>query len=84
VRPLGFEPRTNGLRVPSPARSDRWTQVIRTLVEHVEPIDILLEFVPGDDPAVLGREAETLRSWLPAQGWPSQSPSAEIGPLEFA
>lgn len=27
--------------------------------------DVLLEFVPGDDPAVLGREAATLRSWLP-------------------
>lgn len=28
------------------------------------PVDLLLEFVPGDDPAVLPRETATLQSWL--------------------
>lgn len=38
-----------------------YLEVIRSAGLHP---DVLLEFVPGDDPAVLSREAATLRSWL--------------------
>ncbi|MFF0746370.1 sugar phosphate isomerase/epimerase family protein [Streptomyces sp. NPDC004111] len=46
-------------RLPLTAREDLWAAVFRLL--HGREIEALLEFVPGDDPAVLGREAGTLR-----------------------
>ncbi|MFJ7198814.1 MULTISPECIES: sugar phosphate isomerase/epimerase family protein [unclassified Streptomyces] len=42
-------------------REDLWTGVFGLLNERRVPMDALLEFVPGDDPAVLSREAGTLR-----------------------
>jgi hypothetical protein len=41
------------------AREDLWAAALRLL--HGRNVEALLEFVPGDDPAVLGREAATLR-----------------------
>lgn len=51
-------------RLPLAERSDLWQGVTRLLRDRPRPIDLLLEFVPDDDPAVLQREAATLRSWL--------------------
>lgn len=51
-------------RLPLVDRSDLWQGVTALLRESTRPLDLLLEFVPDDDPAVLAREAETLRSWL--------------------
>ncbi|WP_269453120.1 sugar phosphate isomerase/epimerase family protein [Yinghuangia sp. ASG 101] len=48
-------------RLPLTGREALW----RGALELLLPVDLLLEFVPGDDPAVLGQEAATLRSWLP-------------------
>ncbi|WP_326769612.1 sugar phosphate isomerase/epimerase [Streptomyces sp. NBC_01591] len=42
-------------------REDLWAGVFDLLNERRVPLDALLEFVPGDDPAVLTREADTLR-----------------------
>ncbi|MCX4736378.1 sugar phosphate isomerase/epimerase [Streptomyces sp. NBC_01363] len=42
-------------------REDLWTGVFDLLNERRVPLEALLEFVPGDDPAVLAREADTLR-----------------------
>ncbi|MFF2409555.1 sugar phosphate isomerase/epimerase family protein [Streptomyces sp. NPDC058092] len=42
-------------------REDLWTGVFDLLDERGARLDALLEFVPGDDPAVLAREAATLR-----------------------
>ncbi len=47
-------------RLPLAAREHLW----RAALALVPPVDLLLEFVPGDDPAALSREAATLRSWL--------------------
>ncbi len=46
-------------RLPLAAREDLWSAVLRRV--HGRGIEALLEFVPGDDPAVLDREAATLR-----------------------
>ncbi|MFI5806101.1 sugar phosphate isomerase/epimerase family protein [Streptomyces sp. NPDC051561] len=46
-------------RLPLAAREDLWTAAFRQL--NGRGIEALLEFVPGDDPSVLGREAATLR-----------------------
>ncbi|MGW1405582.1 sugar phosphate isomerase/epimerase family protein [Streptomyces sp. NPDC002403] len=42
-------------------REALWARVFGLLDERRVPMDALLEFVPGDDPAVLSREAGTLR-----------------------
>ncbi|WP_405719777.1 sugar phosphate isomerase/epimerase family protein [Streptomyces sp. NBC_00046] len=42
-------------------RADLWAGVFGLLNERRVPMDALLEFVPGDDPAVLADEAATLR-----------------------
>lgn len=47
-------------RLPLTGRESLW----RGALELLPPVDLLVEFVPGDDPAVLGREAGTLLSWL--------------------
>ncbi|WP_436791161.1 sugar phosphate isomerase/epimerase family protein [Yinghuangia sp. YIM S10712] len=47
-------------RLPLAGREGLW----RGALELLPPVDLLLEFVPGDDPAVLGRETATLLSWL--------------------
>ncbi|MFT4157293.1 MAG: TIM barrel protein [Microbacterium sp.] len=52
-------------RLPLRARDALWTRFFAAAAstEH-PPRDALLEFVPGDDPAVLVREAAALRSYL--------------------
>jgi hypothetical protein len=44
-------------RHPLAARSALWREALALAGD----VDALLEFVPGDDPAVLAREAATLR-----------------------
>ncbi|WP_328908769.1 sugar phosphate isomerase/epimerase [Streptomyces sp. NBC_00234] len=48
-------------RLPLAAREDLWAGVFDVLREQRLRPDALLEFVPGADPAVLAREAGTLR-----------------------
>ncbi|EHM29692.1 MULTISPECIES: sugar phosphate isomerase/epimerase family protein [Streptomyces] len=48
-------------RLPLAARDGLWGRVFGLLGDRPAPRDALLEFVPGDDPAVLEREAATLR-----------------------
>ena len=45
-------------------RAALWEQVFALLAAEGSHRDALLEFVPGDDPAVLGREADTLRALI--------------------
>lgn len=45
-------------------RSDLWREAFATLAALGGDHDALLEFVPGDDPALLAREAGTLRELL--------------------
>lgn len=54
-------------RLPLAEGNDRWTRYIDILRHKDEPRWALLEFVPGNDPAVLPREAETLRHLLAVQ-----------------
>ncbi|MEU6408298.1 TIM barrel protein [Microbispora sp. NPDC046933] len=51
-------------RWPLTRREALWREALRLLAATGRAIDASLEFVPGDDPAVLAREASTLRSWL--------------------
>jgi hypothetical protein len=44
-------------------RQAMWRPVIAAATAAGIP-DALLEFVPGDDPALVAREAETLREWI--------------------
>jgi len=46
-------------------RADLWRGVLE-LVSPVAPLDLLLEFVPNDDPRLLAREAATLLAWVRA------------------
>ncbi|MFC9244774.1 sugar phosphate isomerase/epimerase family protein [Streptomyces sp. NPDC057136] len=48
-------------RLPLAAREDLWARVFDMLDERQLRPDALLEFVPGDDPDVLAREAGTMR-----------------------
>ncbi|MFE6666484.1 sugar phosphate isomerase/epimerase family protein [Streptomyces sp. NPDC057697] len=48
-------------RLPLADRAGLWAEVFALLNARRVPLDALLEFVPGDDPAVLPREADTLR-----------------------
>ncbi|MEF9886840.1 sugar phosphate isomerase/epimerase family protein [Streptomyces sp. P9-A4] len=48
-------------RLPLDARDELWTRAFGLLAGRPRPREALLEFVPDDDPAVLGREAATLR-----------------------
>lgn len=51
-------------RLPLDARADLWERVVPFVQALPRVTDALLEFVPDDDPAVLPREAGTLRRWL--------------------
>nr|WP_246315876.1 TIM barrel protein [Kineococcus aurantiacus] len=55
-------------RNPLASRESLWRHAIALLRDdghdHGRDHDVLVEFVPGDDPAVLAREASTLRRWL--------------------
>ncbi|MGY3678093.1 sugar phosphate isomerase/epimerase family protein [Streptomyces sp. TE33382] len=48
-------------RLPLADREDLWSGVFELLERRSTPVEALLEFVPGDDPDVLTREATTLR-----------------------
>ncbi len=46
-------------------RNRLWSRVIQALVRHDKTnIDLLLEFVPKDDPALIADEAATLRALM--------------------
>ncbi|WP_404425103.1 sugar phosphate isomerase/epimerase family protein [Nibricoccus sp. IMCC34717] len=54
-----------GHRRPLEEGRGRWRTFLRTLRQTAPgPRDLLLEFVPGDDPSVLKREADCLRALL--------------------
>jgi sugar phosphate isomerase/epimerase len=51
-------------RLPLVGRRDLWRKVLTRLHEAERGPDLLLEFVPGDDPERIAPEAGTLRSWV--------------------
>lgn len=51
-------------RLPLAERSELWRGAFEILAGEGSDRDALLEFVPGDDPALLPREAETLRALI--------------------
>lgn len=53
-------------RLPLAERSDLWEAAFAILAGNGADRDALLEFVPGDDPALLRREADTLRTLITA------------------
>lgn len=53
-------------RLPLAERSPLWERAFAILAAEGSDRDALLEFVPGDDPAVLRREADTLRTLITA------------------
>lgn len=55
-----------GERHPLSERADLWRETFAILAAEGSDRDALLEFVPDDDPAILPREAETLRSLIAA------------------
>ncbi len=58
-------------RRPLAERDRLWRAVAEVLTQRERDIDWLLEFVPGDDPASLAREARSLRFFRP-QAAPSR------------
>lgn len=55
-------------RVPVADRPDLWTAALDLVGTQDRDIDLLLEFVPDDDPALLAREAATVRGWIVGTG----------------
>jgi len=51
-------------RLPLAEGAGRWRKYLSLIRESGKDPDVLLEFVPGDDPEILPREAETLRGLL--------------------
>jgi 3-dehydroshikimate dehydratase len=51
-------------RLPLEARADLWRRVFARLAVEQRPFDALLEFVAGDSPDGVLRDAATLRGWL--------------------
>ena len=51
-------------RLPLADRAELWRDAFAVLRAHGGDRDALLEFVPGDDPALLAREAGTLRDLI--------------------
>lgn len=51
-------------RLPLAERAGLWREVFAVLAEEGSARDALLEFVPDDDPAILSREAATLRELI--------------------
>jgi sugar phosphate isomerase/epimerase len=49
---------------------ERWKVYLRLLAAGARKPDLLLEFLPGDSPAMLDGEAATLRRWLSEIGEP--------------
>ena len=62
IHVFSWWPRTE--RLPLSERSDLWRRVFAELADSGRNHDVLLEFVPGDDPDVLAREAATLRELI--------------------
>lgn len=46
------------------ARADLWEPALAYVARQLPEADLLLEFVPHDDPALLAPEAQTLRRWV--------------------
>ena len=53
-------------RLPLSERAELWREVFTVLAADGSDRDALLEFVPGDEPGVLDREAATLRELITA------------------
>ena len=53
-------------RLPLTDRAALWREVFTVLAAEGSDRDALLEFVPGDDPSVLAREALSLRELIAA------------------
>lgn len=51
-------------RLPLLGRVELWREVVAVLHGLSRPLDLLLEFVPDDDPTVLQREADSLRQLI--------------------
>lgn len=51
-------------RLPLAERADLWREVFRVLAADGSDRDALLEFIPDDDPAILAREADALRTLI--------------------
>jgi sugar phosphate isomerase/epimerase len=51
-------------RLPLADRADLWQPVLTELLGRHPGTDLLLEFVPDDDPSRLATEAATLRRWV--------------------
>lgn len=51
-------------RLPLAEGEGRWKKYLARVRKAGMTPDVLLEFVPGDDPEILQREAATLKSWL--------------------
>lgn len=51
-------------RLPLVDRADLWTAVVDVLEAAGQDLDLLLEFLPGDDEGRLAGEAAQLRGWL--------------------
>lgn len=65
-------------RLPLIEGQERWMQYLRFVIGTNRKSSFLLEFVPGDDPGLVAREVNTLRSWLPRDGEkPLPAPLAE-------
>lgn len=62
VHAFSWSPGTT--RNPLATRESLWRRVVGLLESSGADHDVLLEFVPGDDPAVLGREGAVVREWL--------------------
>jgi len=62
-------------RLPLSDRADLWQPVLTELLSRHPGIDLLLEFVPDDDPSRLATEAATLRRWVQEVSGRAASPS---------
>ncbi len=51
-------------RLPLADRAHLWQGALDLLCATTAPLDLLLEFVPDDDPALLARETRVLQHWL--------------------
>lgn len=58
IHVFSWWPRTERLRLS--ARSGLWRRVAGLLRSGGVPVDLMLEFVPGDDPAILSQESAAL------------------------
>jgi 3-dehydroshikimate dehydratase len=52
------------VRNPLVQGTNRWLEYLAIIKNAGKNPDLLLEFVPNDDPSILVREADTLRSWI--------------------